>query len=588
MEDSNLAPRAEAFSLLSLVLDNAIQEVTATFGEGYWIDHWTYNLDLIETFLSIYPDKKDELLFGSAKLPFFESPAIVQPRFRKYVLSDGRPKQVDSVVIDEEKATMINSRKHSQNWMRLDGGEGEIYRTTLFNKLVVLALVKFSTMDPLGMGIEMEAGKPGWYDAMNGLPGLFGASMPETFELLRLLRFLQDALEKKLDLNIKLPDEVFHLLESLVTHLRQYNQSDHPERDFFYWDAVSTARETYRYTIRLGFGGVSQSIGKGELIQVFNLFVSKINAGIARANDITGGVPPTYFAYEVEKYEIIQDGNGNRLQDEQKRPFICVKQFRPEVLPSFLEGSVRALKVSNSQKSARHLYKKVRESDLYDEKLGMYKVNASLESQPHGIGRARAFTPGWLENESIWLHMEYKYLLEVLKSGLYAEFFEDFKSALVPFQNPSTYGRSTLENVSFIVSSVHPDESIHGMGFVARLSGSTAEFLSIWNMMMTGKNPFFLRNGNLCLAFKPILPGWLFDKAGNITFTFLGSTKVVYENPQRRDTFIQNDQAFHPTKLLLKDGRTIMFPDGVIGAPYAEMIREGDGERIDIYIESPK
>jgi hypothetical protein len=40
------------------------------------------------------------------------------------------------------------------------------------------------------MGIEMEAGRPGWYDALNGLPGLFGSSMPETYELLRLVNFL--------------------------------------------------------------------------------------------------------------------------------------------------------------------------------------------------------------------------------------------------------------------------------------------------------------------------------------------------------------------------------------------------------------
>ena len=24
-------------------------------GEGYWVDHWTYNLDLIESYLSIFP-----------------------------------------------------------------------------------------------------------------------------------------------------------------------------------------------------------------------------------------------------------------------------------------------------------------------------------------------------------------------------------------------------------------------------------------------------------------------------------------------------------------------------------------------------
>lgn len=56
---------------------------------------------------------------------------------------------------------------------------------------VSLAVIKFATLDPLGMGVEMEGGKPGWNDAMNGLPGLLGSGTPETFELLRLLRFLR-------------------------------------------------------------------------------------------------------------------------------------------------------------------------------------------------------------------------------------------------------------------------------------------------------------------------------------------------------------------------------------------------------------
>ncbi len=56
---------------------------------------------------------------------------------------------------------------------------------------VSLAVIKFATLDPLGMGVEMDGGKPGWNDAMNGLPGLLGSGTPETFELLRLLRFLR-------------------------------------------------------------------------------------------------------------------------------------------------------------------------------------------------------------------------------------------------------------------------------------------------------------------------------------------------------------------------------------------------------------
>jgi hypothetical protein len=213
----------------------------------------------------------------------------------------------------------------------------------------------------------------------------------------------------------------------------------------------------------------------------------------------------------------------------------------------------------------------------------MFKVNASLADQPYTIGRTRAFTPGWLENESIWLHMEYKYLLEILKAGLYDEFFRDFGQVLIPFQNPQVYGRSPLENSSFIVSSAHPDESLHGAGFVARLSGSTAEFLSMWNLMMAGKQPFFLQDGKLHLAFRPVLPGWLFDESGTVSFNFLGSCRVIYHNPQRLDTF--TDGGLEPRKLILHttDGRRMERSGGVIGPPVAEMIRSGHVEDIHVF-----
>jgi hypothetical protein len=93
------------------------------------------------------------------------------------------------------------------------------------------------------------------------------------------------------------------------------------------------------------------------------------------------------------------------------------------------------------------------------------------------IGRARIFPPGWLEHESVWLHMEYKFLLELLRAGLYEEFYANFKTVLIPFLDPKVYGRSILENSSFIVSSAHEDNRLHGKGFVARLSGTTAELL---------------------------------------------------------------------------------------------------------------
>ena len=69
-------------------------------------------------------------------------------------------------------------------------------------------------------------------------------------------------------------------------------------------------------------------------------------------------------------------------------------------------------------------------------------------------------------------------------------FFADFKKAAIPFQNPETYGRSIYENSSFIASSRNPNPSCRGRGFVARLSGSTIEFISMWKEMMFGAHPF--------------------------------------------------------------------------------------------------
>jgi len=217
----------------------------------------------------------------------------------------------------------------------------------------------------------------------------------------------------------------------------------------------------------------------------------------------------------------------------------------------------------------------------------MYKVTAPLAGMPEEIGRCRAFTPGWLENESIWLHMEYKYLLEVLRHGLYEEFYQDFKNVLVPFQNPQNYGRSILENSSFLVSSVFPDKKLHGNGFVARLSGSTAEFLQIWLTMNLGVAPFKLdKEGKLNLQFKPILAGWLFNKKyGLYSFNFLSNIKVTYHNSRKKDTFGKN--AVTPREIIFddKDGNLVKIAGNTIPSPYAQQVRSRQIKQIDIVLE---
>jgi hypothetical protein len=212
----------------------------------------------------------------------------------------------------------------------------------------------------------------------------------------------------------------------------------------------------------------------------------------------------------------------------------------------------------------------------------MYRVNASLADMPLEIGRARAFIPGWLENESIWLHMEYKYLLQILRAGLWDEFFDELYNTLVPFMQPEIYGRSPLENSSFIVSSAHPDQNLHGAGFVARLSGSTAEFLSIWSIMMAGKQPFYLYEGGLALRLRPVLPGWMFTSEGTVTFKFLGRCDVTYHNPEKKD--LKGDLS-EPVRTVITtpDGKNFEINTGEIVEPYAGMLRKGQITSLDVY-----
>lgn len=563
---------------LDRVLASAEQRIEADFGEGYWSDHWTYNLDLIENYLGIYPDRKQQLLFEQPVFTYYDCDAVVRPRSEKHVLVDGLVRQLGAVRHDAEKAALIATREADPHVMRDQHGVGAIFRSTLIAKLVGLAAIKFATQDPVGVGIEMEANKPGWYDALNGLPGLFGSSVPEALELIRLLRFIHAALSDAPDASLTLPEEVVELLALLADALHTFEYSQSAARDFAFWDQCATAREAYRQTTLLGFSGALLEYSAGELAALMLRFAEKLQRGIDRAAAQNDGLPPTYLRFDVVDYEPLP-----RAVEAGPQP-VRVKAFAPVVLPPFLEGPVRYLKIAADPAQALALHERVKASPLYDQKLGMYKVNAPLDAEPFDIGRARAFPPGWLENESIWLHMEYKYLLALLKAGLYDAFYADLRRVFVPFQPPERYGRSPLENSSFIVSSAHPDESLHGRGFVARLSGSTAEYLSILNYLMFGPQPFVQTSEGLALAFRPVLVDWLFDGDGRLECTFLGSVRVTYENPLRGSTF--GSDAVQPDRIALADhdGVTTQIDGAVVTATLAERVRRGEIAQITVFL----
>jgi len=482
-------------------------------------------------------------------------------------------RQLHAVVPDNVKREMIRKRLIQPHLVRMQYGKGEIYQTTLANKLLCLLVNKLASLDPFGLGIEMEADKPNWFDALNGLPALLGSSLCETFELKRLILFLKGVLEKTRLEKIYITEEIYHFLVNLAKLIQEYLNNNSSTKDYVYWDKSYALKEDYRHKTRCGFNGQELEMSTAELISILNNALIKVDSGIEKARDKKRNIYCAYFINEVTEFQKLNP------------PFIRPTKFRQKKLPFFLESQVHALRLTDNLKKAKNLYKTTKRSALFDKKLKMYKVTASLKSMPEEIGRCRVFTPGWLEHESIWLHMEYKYLLEVLKQGLSEEFYQDFKNALIPFQKPAQYGRNILENSSFIVSSAFPDKSLHGNGFVARLSGSTAEFLEMWLIMNLGNNPFILNEKNeLNLKISPILAGWLFhQKDKTYSFNFLSKTWVVYHNPKRKNTFGKG--AVRPKKIIFYtlEQKLVEIPSDTIPSPYAQQIRDRQIKRIDVY-----
>ncbi len=554
--DLNGEMTAEGWKLFEEIMTKSRETVNADFGEGYWSDHWTYNLDLIEDFLEIYPDHKEKLLFDT-KVKAFDVAVKVKPRYSRYVNTNNGVRQYNYL---EKRDDALKEAGYA---LDKTGNEVEM---SLMAKLILLSALKFATLDPEGLGIEMEGGKPGWYDALNGLPGMLGSSMNETYELARMVKFVNANL---VDIRgtVTIPEEVADFIVSLYKVEKAENDT------FTKWNLRNDLKEEYREKVYQRLSGNEKKVPKEELVSIMETFEETLNKAIEKSIELGDGIPMAYFSYEMDEFEETENG-------------IVPKHFTLQKIPYFLEGPVRYFKLKDTLENKRKIYSRIKASDLYDKKLSMYKVNASFQDASFELGRCRAFTPGWLENESIWLHMEYKYLLELLRSGLYEEFFQDFKTMAIPFLDKNTYGRSTLENSSFIASSKNPNEAIHGKGFVARLSGSTIEFISMWKLMFFGSHLFTTaEDGALCFAPEPAIPEYLLlekeDGKYKVEATMLGHTKVVYEGDIKQN-YIPGNYEITSITVEFLDGIVEEFEGSTIKGDTAEKIRNRQVKNVTI------
>lgn len=577
-----LTVQGDEEKLVEALLTLADQRQEAGFGEGYWCDHWDYDLDLVENYLLVYPEDKARLLFEDASYRYYDSVGVVRPRRDTYVLNHGKVRQYGAVEHCEEKLSRPGFVKDGTNWLK-DAAGNEV-TTTLFGKMLTLAVNKFALLDPEGLGIEMDGGKPGWNDAMNGLPGLFGSSMPETMELKRLVEFMLDAVKEQTaqgnTQGVLLCKELAGFMGGIAAIL------DEGLSSFDYWDKAATMREEFRENTKLSVSGEQVSVSFARLEQILTAFAGKLHTAVKTALEIGQGIMPTYFTYEADKYQVVKNPDGTDRISPYGLPSVQVEHFTRVDLPYFLEGPARMLSASTEAErdTAAAMCAKLKGSGVYDKKLKMYKTSASIESLSMENGRIRAFTPGWLERESVFLHMEYKYFVGMLKAGLYDEFYTAIGDALIPYQDPAVYGRSILENSSFLASSANPDPSVHGQGFVGRLSGSTVEAVSMWLGMFLGNGGFFAEDGQVKLCLAPLLAGRMFDEEGEAAFMLCGKCRVTYHNGKKRNCYGPDGAKITHMAVHL-DNEDIPVTGSVLDEALALAVRAGKVPAIDAWLE---
>ena len=617
----NLGVTNEVF--INTILAEAEDRAMAVYGQGYWADHWDYYIDLVDAYLSVFPDGEEELMYDKP-LRYFFSTATVKPRSEKYVLTltyDGESKhvqQLEATFFDDQKVAEQEEFRNSNtgllgieaSWQRT--ADGQPFKSSAIAKLFNLGAIKYAMRDAWGAGVEYEGGRPGWLDSMNGLHGMVGSGMPETYELKLLLEYVLKVV-KTYKREVVVPAEIAEMVNTVneaLDKLVAYGlaepeiedfEKDVPQELFEYWDTVATAREDYRKGVEYYFSGETVSLSADEVATMVTAWLEQIDLGIERAfkiasfgfgDDGTSGIPATFFAYEITEWE----KNGNT--DDVGLPCVDAKSMKVIKFPLFLEGPVRYMKVIKDDKDRMmDIYERVKASGLRDTGLDMYYLSASLEGQTFDMGRQIAFAPGWLENQSIWMHMSYKYYLQLLKGKLYEQFFDEMKGGgILPFMDPVVYGRSLMECSSFIASSAFPDPSIVGEGFLPRLSGSTAEFMDMWKFMFIGPELFSLDdNGDLKMTLIPALPSWLFEDDGDETlvahydedgaaivkFNLFASIPVTYHNPGAQNLYGVPPKKYEVT-FVDKPSVTIEGPS--IDAETATAIRKMKGVKaIDAY-----
>jgi hypothetical protein len=188
---------------------------------GYWGDHQiVYLLKLLELSEQFHPARLGQLLhqpvFSYANVPY---------RIKSFEDLLENPK--NTVIFDNALAGRIEQRvaDNGADGKLVLNGDGEVYRVTLLEKLLVPLLAKLGNF-VLGGGIWLNTQRPEWNDANNALVG-HGLSMVTLYYMRRYVRFLQQLIAGESG-SVQLSREVSEWLADTASALESVRPRDAP------------------------------------------------------------------------------------------------------------------------------------------------------------------------------------------------------------------------------------------------------------------------------------------------------------------------------------------------------------------------
>jgi len=588
-------------AVFDLVMSLSIENDPEPDGSGYSMDHFHSLLDMIEGVLAIFPDRMGELLTRKNNYYFYENPYSLMPRREKFVLAAHRTvRQQSAIQLSTQKLSLLRQRESQPYRVRTNNGNGPVLQTTLLVKLLCVLANRICALDPEQIGVEMESGRTGWNQGLDGLPALLGSSLVETIELERLVSFLI-RVAAELDLKeVKIFPDLYTFIKGLLPVLRKRIKSGSAGSAQIFWEESHTLREKYLQQAATGVATGEKKLSDKELDEFLKLCQDLLSGIYSKKyrNKVfdRNGLPYTYFENRVAKWAPVKEKNKPRLSVD-GLPLVQARKFIRRQLVRFLEAPVHLLRMHPEMRD--QIFPALKESELYDSVLKMYRISESLQTEPREIGRAREWPQGWFENEAVSTRMAYRYLLGLLHCGLYREFYSELKDHFTCYHDVERLGRSNLDPVSYLVSSASAGD--HGLGCLPLLNCTNAEIRQIWTFMTAGEDPFYLSSRKkLQFQLRPSLAEELFTRknsvanffngtewqaveiqANSFAFKFLNRVLVIYRNKTRKNTWDEGVQ-IRSYKLYYKDGKTRDFPFLFLEETEAAQVRNGDVWRMDV------